>query len=233
MAYVPKSSLDGSFPDNSEFQASKQPIVEPHIEPGDVRPQKKNWLKTVGEDLLYTNEGTLGDTIMETIIEPAIKNTISSTIDTLFNSIKDAIITIICGQDYAPRPTTRGGGYTGYSSIYNSSSNNSGFPFDTRGARPVNSTVAGSAINTNIYRSIVCKNRGKAEGLKEDIIYMANCYGTYRLSNLLSLLNWPSTGNDVKWGWTADMLTRQSIKMRPASRGEYVLSLPDPVYLEV
>lgn len=234
MAYIPKSSLDGDFPDNSNFQASREDLIrKPKIEPGDVKTPKQNWLRTVKDDLFYTSEGNLGDTIMETIIEPAIKNAVSSTIDTLFNGIKDAIISIICGPDYTTNSINKGG-YYAYGNRYNSFNNANTVPFSSKPTSSFNSPVSGgSAVNTNVYRNIVCKNRGKAEGLKDDIIYMAQCYGTYRLSNLLSLLDWPSTGNDVKWGWTSDMLTRASIKTRPASRGEWVISLPDPIYMEV
>lgn len=242
MAYIPKSSLDGSDQFGRRASDDQWKLVEPGKHDISIDNRKKSMLKTIATDLVSTDDGTIGDTIMKNIVEPAVHHTLANTIDVLFNTIKDAIIALVCGPDYTPRVSKGGNSYVEYSK-YSRSGNNNYIPFDTRADRSYNSGVRGAPADlSSFYRNIKCKSRGEAESLLSDVRYYLQRWPTYRLSNLLSLIGQVSSPNHVNWGWTADMLLLPdgslnrrvvSIVMGHDETGPvWFVRFPDPVPME-
>lgn len=242
MAYIPKSSLNGDLDGPARLENSK-PVALSEIQPGDIQAPKKSWFRNVAGDLLYSEGENLGDMIMTNIIEPGIKNTISSTITEVFDGIKNVVIAIICGSEYvSAKNYQKGGPYVSYGSRYNPNKPSRDIPFDGGTYRASGGGIFSDPVaDSGFYRNIVFKKRpeeitarGRAEVERSDIIYLARCYGTYRVSSLKSKFKLDAyiTATDTQYGWTSDMLNNNSIKLRPGAHGDWIMSMPDPIYME-
>lgn len=242
MGSIPKSSLNGNFPDNSDFQLNdtlkSQEGLTKKVISGKAVEGKSNAFTQARDNLLYPNGESVGSTIMETVVNPAIRDLTSNIVGSFFDIIKESINRMIYKDDptWTPGPrSTRGGNNAqyvpfgtyfnnnGYYSVTNSSSvrNNS---FTNQAAPPPN--IA------NRWNNIILENRGETETFIDDLLYTVNQYQMISVANVYAKLDWISTFQDTKWGWTPDILNAQTIIKRRVSNGAWRIILPKPIPLD-
>ena len=240
---LPKSSLNGNFPDNSEFQLTdsiktpegltKKAIVGKAVE------GKSNALVEARDTLLRPDGESVGSTIMETVVTPAIRTLASNVVGSFFDILSDSLNRIIFRNDPTGLPTkySRGGsGYNAYGSIFN---NATGYYNVTpsnpsyRSAPNGQVSVGPSPNIPNRYSNIILENRGEAESFIDDLLYTVRQYQSISVANVYAKLDWTSTFQDTKWGWTPDILNEQTIIKRRVANGCWRVQLPRPVALDI
>ena len=240
---LPKSSLNGNFPDNSDFQLTDsiktaEGLTKKVIQ-GKAIEGKSNALTAAKDSFLYHDGESIGSTIMETVVLPAAKNLASNVVGSFFDIVVDSINNIIFKDD----PThargssyTKGTGYVGYSSIFN---NNSGYYNVTPGSSGYRSSINNQAISPasptipNRYNNIILENRGEAETFIDDLLDTVNRYQAISVANVYAKLDWASTFQDTKWGWTPDILNPNTIVKRRVANGAWRIILPRPVAIDI
>lgn len=243
---IPKSSLDNEFPDNSEFQATDSLKAQENLNKKAIQGKaiegKSNAFTTVKDTLLYHDGESIGSTVMESVVAPAMRDLSSNIVGSIFDMIVDSINRMIYKNDPA-RAQQRGGyyskggnGYVPYSSIFN---NPSGY-YNISPSAPVRSGYSGgptvlpaNPTIPNRYSNIILENRGEAETFVDDILYHVNQYQSISVANVYAKLDWPSTFQDTKWGWTPEILNPNTIIKRRASGGMWRVILPRPIALDI
>lgn len=245
---IPKSSLDNSFPDNSDFQLSgkdslNQDGLTRKVISGKAVEGKQNAVTNARDNLLYKNGESIGSEIMDNVVVPAVRDLSANIVGSIFETIVDSITSFIYKDDPTRRPQvggryTRGGtnGYVGYSSIFN----NTGGYYNVSsygGASYNNSSqVVPNLPPPNLrsrYNNIILENLGEAETFVDDLLYTVNQYQSISVANVYTKLGWPSYDfQDTKWGWTPAILNKDTIIKRRLSGGKRRIILPNPVALE-
>lgn len=245
---LPKSSINGNFPDNSEFQLSdsmkSQDALTKKVIQGKAIEGKNNALTAARDSIFYQDGESIGSTIMETVVNPAIRELTSNIVGSFFDIIKESIDRIIFKDDPYRMPVTRysrmGGGNNynvPYSSIFNP--NNSYYnvgPGYNRGTMYNNNQVIpapNSPTIPNRYNNIILENRGEAETFIDDLLFTVNQYQSISVANVYAKLDWPSTFQDTKWGWTPDILNPSTIIKRRVANGAWRVTLPKPVPVDI
>lgn len=245
---IPKSSLDGAFPDNSEFQLTNEGTKpQPQSDkPGIAVKGKSNALTTARDTLLYRDGESIGSTIMETVVAPTVRDLISNIVGSIFDSILEGINGVIYKDDPYHQPGQnryyRGGnGYVPYSSVFNS--NPTGYynvtPAPVRNSNRMGSSQIGNPNpmppNRGSYNNIIFPDRGTADSFIKDIIDYVNQYQSESVSAVYShqYLNWPCMSQDTKWGWTPDLLNANTIIKRRIAGGMWRVILPRPISLDI
>lgn len=245
---IPKSSLNGSFPDNSDFQLNdtlkSQDGLNKKVIQGKAVEGKSNAFTTARDNILYPNGESIGSTIMESVVSPALKDMASNAVGSLFDIIKDSIDRIIFKDEAATRvpgaryTRSRGGDqYVPFASYNNSIFNNpSGYynvgPGGTTRSNTYNNQVAPPINVANRWNNIILANRGEAETFIDDLLYTVNQYQIISLANVYAKLDWPSTHTETKWGWTPDILNVNTIIKRRVANGAWRIILPKPIAIE-
>lgn len=244
---IPRSSLDGSFPDNSEFQLTdslkSQEDLNKKVIQGTAKEAKSNVLTTARDTLLYHDGESIGSTVMDTVVAPAVRELSSNIVRSIFDMILESIDRIIFKDDPVRQHPTRyqrgGNGYVSYGSIF--SSNPNGYynvspsaPSYSRGfnnnqAYPANpAPVLSGSIN-----NIILENRGEAETFIDDLLFTVNQYQSISVANVKAKLDWPSQYQDTKWGWTPATLNPNTIIKRRIAGGAWRIMLPKPEALDI
>lgn len=244
---LPKSSLNGNFPDNSEFQLSDSMSAPDELNrkviEGKAVEGKSNVFTQARDTMLYPDGESVGSTIMETVVTPAIRNLASNVVGSFFDIVVDSINRMIFKDDPTGGPTggkyVRGGGinYVSYGSVFNSS----GYYRDISPSAPsgyrnsLNSQAPMSANPTipNRYSNIIFESRGDAETFIDNLLDTVNRYQTVNVANVYAQLGWPSSFQDTKWGWTPDQLNPGTIIKRRVANGAWRIQLPRPIALDI
>ena len=243
---IPKSSLDSEFPDNSNFQATDslkaQDTLNKKAIQGKAIEGKTNALSTVKDTLLYHDGESIGSTVMESVVAPAMRDLSSKIVGSIFDMIVDSINRMIykddptrAGQRTGGRYARGGNGYVPYSSIFN---NTTGYYNVTpsapvRGYNNAPTVLPANPTIPNRYSNIILENRGEAETFVDDILYHVNQYQSISVANVYAKLDWPSTFQDTKWGWTPDILNQSTIIKRRVNGGMWRVILPRPIALDI
>lgn len=245
---IPKSSLDGSFPDNSEFQLTdslkSQDDLNKKVIQGTAKEAKSNALTTARDTLLYHDGESIGSTVMDTVVAPAVRELSSNIVRSIFDMILDSIDRIIFKNDPTRQSGsvryTRGGtnGYVPYSSVFNP--NPTGY-YTVGGAGNRSGYSNSSQANvgnpnpvfTNNLNSIILENRGEAETFIDDLLFTVNQYQSISVANVKAKLDWPSQYQDTKWGWTPATLNPNTIIKRRVAGGAWRIMLPRPEALDI
>lgn len=239
---MPKSSLNGNFPDNSNFQSSSaisQENLTKKVIQGKAIEGKSNAFTNARDSLLYPNGESVGSTIMDSVVEPALKDLASNVVGSFFDIIVETINRMIFKDDPVRQPTgrySRGGRnqYVPFSSVFNSNSGyynvtpGTGSSYNSNQSIPANSpTIA------NRYNNIILENRGEAETFIDDLLWTVNQYQMITVANVYSKLDWVSQFQDTKWGWTPDTLNERTIIKRRISNGAWRIILPAPRPIDI
>lgn len=239
---MPKSSLNGNFPDNSNFQNSStisQENLTRKVIQGKAIEGKSNALTAARDNLLYPNGESVGSTIMDSVVEPALKDLASNVVGSFFDIIVETINRMIFKDDPVRTPTSRyarGGRnqYVPFGSVFN---NNSGYYNITPGYTGTHtgnqSMPAASPTIANRYNNIILENRGEAETFIDDLLWTVNQYQMISVANVYSKLDWVSSFQDTKWGWTPDTLNENTIVKRRISNGAWRIILPAPRPIDI
>ena len=245
---VPKSSINGNFPDNSDFQLNdstkSQEDLSKKVIQGKAIEGKSNVFTAARDQILYPNGESVGSTIMESVVNPALRDLTSNIVGSFFDIIVESINRMIYKDDpmrQGPTRYTRGGsgGYVPFGSVFNSAS---GYRDISPGAGYTR--ISGSSSNqafsaapsptiSNRYNNIILENRGEAETFIDDLLYTVNQYQSISVANVYAKLDWPSTFQDTKWGWTPDILNISTIQKRRVSNGAWRIILPRPIPVDV
>ena len=252
---IPRSSLDGSFPDNSEFQLTdslkSQEDLNKKVIQGTAKEAKSNVLTTARDTLLYHDGESIGSTVMDTVVAPAVRELSSNIVRSIFDMILESIDRIIFKDDPVRQHPTRyqrgGNGYVPYGSIF--SSNPSGYynvsPNTSNFNRNVNNpTNFTSPLSTSIMS--VCNiifepdpklneksSRGRVDAFIDDLLFTVNQYQSISVANVKAKLEWPSQSQDTKWGWTPATLNPNTIIKRRMAGGAWRVMLPKPEALDI
>ena len=244
---IPRSSLDGSFPDNSEFQLTdslkSQEDLNKKVIQGTAKEAKSNALTVARDTLLYHDGESIGSTVMDTVVAPAVRELSSNIVRSIFDMILESIDRIIFKDDPVRQHPTRyqrgGNGYVSYGSVFsnrptgyydvtpNSTSYGRGIGFSQVPNSIPAPTVTGSINN------IILENRGEAETFVDDLLFTVNQYQSISVANVKAKLDWPSQYQDTKWGWTPTTLNPNTIIKRRISGGAWRIILPRPEALDI
>lgn len=243
---LPKSSLNGNFPDNSEFQLTDSMKAQDGLTKKAIQGtavEGKSNAFTEARDTIFRPDGeSVGSTIMETVVAPAVRNLASNVIGSFTDILVDSLNRIIFRNDPNGSPTkynSRGGGYIPYGSNSIFSSNPTGYYNVTNGTTGYSSNRNSQGFSNpspnipNRYSNIILENRGEAESFIDDLLYTVRQYQSISVANVYAKLDWASSFQDTKWGWTPETLNENTIVKRRVANGCWRVQLPRPIALDI